>query len=329
MAWNLMLTNLRDVLADLYFSQRDSVRVVQDAKLPVAYIDFEGSSITRWHSILREADRRHKVDNLIGVARGDYPENEWLISAEQGQLLDVRGPDIQKDIKWEGPEDEETLEKIMGPTSTLLPISFLQTGLERSRSVGKVVLSDGSGSGFLTTDNLLITNNHVLRNESDAHTAKVLFNYQLTPRGLDAKKQEYQFDPDNGFATSTENDWTAVRVKGDPNAKWGALPIKRLSPKAEDRVNIVQHPGGGPKQIALYHNVITSVGSARVQYLTDTLPGSSGSPAFDRNWDVIALHHSGGWLREPNSKKTVYRNEGIHINAVIEGLEQAGLLPNA
>ena len=63
------------------------------------------------------------------------------------------------------------------------------------------------------------------------------------------------------------------------------------------------------------------VGEGRVQYLTDTLPGSSGSPVFDEQWNVVALHHSGGWLAEPNSasKTTYYRNEGISIDRVIAG----------
>ena len=76
----------------------------------------------------------------------------------------------------------------------------------------------------------------------------------------------------------------------------------------------------------LYDNLIVYVDDRIVQYLTDTLPGSSGSPCFDSEWKVIALHHSGGWLREPGAKERYYRNEGIHINKVIDGLAAAGLL---
>ena len=97
------------------------------------------------------------------------------------------------------------------------------------------------------------------------------------------------------------------------------------TPKRDDYTVIIQHPGGGPKQIALYHNVITYADATRVQYLTDTLPGSSGSPVFDTHWQVVALHHSGGMLREPGTKLQVYRNEGIHINAVLSGLRAQGL----
>ena len=62
-----------------------------------------------------------------------------------------------------------------------------------------------------------------------------------------------------------------------------------------------------------------------VQYLTDTLKGSSGSPVFNSAWQVVALHHSGGESKEqePSLRFGKYRNEGININRVIEGIEKA------
>jgi V8-like Glu-specific endopeptidase len=71
------------------------------------------------------------------------------------------------------------------------------------------------------------------------------------------------------------------------------------------------------------------VGGGRVHYLTDTLKGSSGSPVFNSNWEVVALHHRGGWLAEPGSKRMVYRNQGIAIGVVLRGLRAAGLLLKA
>ena len=157
------------------------------------------------------------------------------------------------------------------------------------------------------------------------------FNYQKTADGLDAAVDSYVLDPEQAFATSPReeqggDDWTAVRVRGNPNEKWGSLPLIPATPKLKDEVVIIQHPGGGMKQIALSHNVVAFVNDRRLQYLTDTMEGSSGAPVFNTDWQLVAVHHKGGYLRVPGSKKTVFRNQGININAVMAGLNKAGLL---
>ena len=57
------------------------------------------------------------------------------------------------------------------------------------------------------------------------------------------------------------------------------------------------------------------------------MPASSGSPVFDQEWRVVAVHHSGGFVREPGTRQTYYRNEGIRIDAGIDALIRAGFLP--
>ena len=328
MNWNRTLTNLRDLLAGLYPTVQDSRRVVENAGLNPAFVAFDAKAVNNWFSILREAQNRNRVQAIVKVAHSEYPENEWLTLAQRGDLLAIKGPDIEDDVAWQGPGDAKQLEKIIGTQSTLLPIDFLEVGLLKARSVTRVVLVDGSsGSGFLTDDNLLITNHHVLPTKAAAQEAVVQFNYQKTSEGLDAPVEEFMLAAQDVFMTSPreEDDWTAVRIQGNANEKWGALKLIHADPQVRDRVNIIQHPGGGPKQIALYHNVVVFVGNNRLQYLTDTLPGSSGSPVLDSDWRVVAVHHSGGWLREPGLKRTHFRNEGIHINAIIEGLAAEGL----
>ena len=321
------LSNLNRLLADLYPSREESYFVVDRAGIPRAQISFSARAISNWYAILDQARKRNKVTNLIKAAREDFPENPHLERAEQGRLSPARSPiEEAEDLGWKTEESPDALEKIMGDQSTLLPISFLAVGLERARSVTRVMRQDGaSGSGFLISNNILVTNNHVLENEDVARSAIAQFNYEKTWRGLDIEPANFNLDPERGFATSKEDDWTLVRVQGDANASWGSLEVAEARVDKRDRVNIIQHPGGGPKQLALYHNVVAYADDKRIQYLTDTLPGSSGSPVFDSRWNLVALHHSGGWIREPGAKRQVYRNEGININLVRQGLEAAGM----
>lgn len=325
-AWNPTLTLLRNALADLYVSSREARRIAEQASLDPRYLDLGGDAITIWHDILRQADKRHKVEALIDVALEEYPDHPLLESARHGVLNPVAGADIQRSIDWRGAVDPNRLERITGAHSTLLPVTFLDIGLQRAKSVVRIVRSDGAcGSGFLTQRNLLITNHHVLATPDEAKSARIEFNYQKTIEGLDAPVQAAYLLPETVFATSQSDDWTVVQVQGEVNEQWGAVLLRPATVHKEDWVNIIQHPAGGPKQIALYHNVVVFADERRVQYLTDTLPGSSGSPVFNSAWQVVALHHSGGWLREPGAKQLFYRNEGIHVNVLLEGLRSAGI----
>jgi hypothetical protein len=328
MSWNQRLTNLNDILADLYPTIDDSRRIVRQTRLQPAFIAFNNAAILNWFHILEQADRHGQVDALIRAARKDYPDNEWLAAIERQEPASVRGPDIQKDIPWHAEDGQNSLEKIIGDQSTLLPINFLRRGVVASRSVGRILRSDGaSGTGFLISPGLVITNHHVLKNTTQTREATIEFNYEHTMDGANAPIRRYRLSPELGFATSEANDWTASGVEEGATTDWGTLAPSEIPAKVGDFVNIIQHPGGGPKHVGMYHNTVVFVGSNRIQYLTDTLPGSSGSPVFNSRWEVVALHHSGGWLREPGSKETFYRNEGIDIHAVLEGLAAAGMGP--
>jgi len=336
--WDNNLFNLRDILADLYFDWMESRRIVKQAKLNPSVIHFDQhSAINNWFFILDYARQDSDcVDAIIDQAISEQlPDKKRVLSEAKQHALGLRGADIIKDVEWHRPLDSGQLEKITGKQSTLLPIAFLEIGLQRAKAVARMDLgSRGKGSGFLIGNDLLLTNHHVLRNKEDSQAAKAQFNYQQTVDGLAASSDEYGLDPGSLFFTSSDDDWTVVKVNPKDGIKagkkWSPLELTEQDPQKDDFTIIIQHPSGGPKQIALYHNVIAYVDSGKhvVQYLTDTEPGSSGSPVFDTQWNLIALHHSGGWLREPGNdpKKTFYRNEGIHVNTVIAGLKSAGVM---
>jgi hypothetical protein len=324
MGWDgRALSNLTRRLARLYTTERDARRVVADAGLNPAQIAFDSKAITNWFSILEEAGKHSgKIDAVLRVALDEYPDDEGLQRAAQGAPPPiVEGPEP---TDWHGPKSAGRLEKIIGTESSLVPINYLEIGLLKAHSVAKIRLDNGgAGSGFLSADDLLITNNHVLPNEATARTATAIFNYQQTASGLSAEVDERELLPDDFFKTSVADDWSAVRVAANANEQWGSLPLTAAHVAVGDRVNIIQHPNGLPKQISFYSNVVVFAGANRIQYLTDTEPGSSGSPVFDRHWNVVALHHSGGWLPEPGTtdpNRQYYRNEGITIEAIIAGL---------
>ncbi len=60
--------------------------------------------------------------------------------------------------------------------------------------------------------------------------------------------------------------------------------------------------------------------ATKLQYVTSTMPGSSGSPVFNDKWEVVGLHREGGWLPEEDNSFTYYRNEGATIHAIVKNL---------
>jgi hypothetical protein len=218
-----------------------------------------------------------------------------------------------------------TQEKLIGENN-LRPIAFLSVGLERASSVAQVVVPGfGTATGFLVAPGLLLTNNHVLPDADLAARAEARFNYQLDDGGQLLPSANYHCRPETFFMTDPTLDYALVAVEGDPGLRFGVIAVVPVELAVGAGVNIIQHPGGQPKQIALVDNEVAYCDDDVVQYLTDTLPGSSGAPVFDDQWRLVALHHSGGWIPEPSSQSTHFRNEGISVTALLKAWRAAGI----
>lgn len=114
-----------------------------------------------------------------------------------------------------------------------------------------------------------------------------------------------------------------IRIESTPSLppleSCGVLTLETGSPpEVGEHVSIIQHPGGGAKQIALTANQVVNLFDHRLQYTTDTLPGSSGSPVFNDAWNVVALHHAGGNLLKNARGDRMYANEGILVSKILD-----------
>ena len=119
------------------------------------------------------------------------------------------------------------------------------------------------------------------------------------------------------FATTRSSTTRSCALNGAPGDLYGFVNLaKRAEPTVNDFVSIIQHPQGGPKKIAFTDNKVSAVFNDLVQYSTDTEPGSSGSPVFNQDWEIVGLHHRGGGLAGPDGKK-YFTNEAIQIGSVV------------
>lgn len=332
MAWNKRLSQLNDGLSTLIPFANQTLPFLSRAEINFGFINFDGGSLAMWNSILRYADHNNQVDDLVNALLETFPNNPHLLSYKDSAvvLMDYTlGQDI-KSISWKVDLDENSLEKITGEFNTLLPINFLSKGLIKAKSVARVCVPQGTrnelGSGFLYKNNWFVTNHHVIRNREAADKATVQFDYEEAENGTAIQSTEYSFvAEENQFFTNADIDCTIVKLTGNPNEKFEWLSLEPVEVEKNDFVNIIQHPGGRYKQIALYHNMVMYSDAKVVQYLTDTEPGSSGSPVFNSHWQVVALHNSGGTLLEPGTRQKFLRNQGININQVINFMKEKGI----
>ncbi|MDJ0800806.1 MAG: trypsin-like peptidase domain-containing protein [Calothrix sp. MO_167.B12] len=225
---------------------------------------------------------------------------------------------------WKGGETTvDVLEKIVGE-NTLRPIAFLERGLETARSVAYIGVQSGqkrwSGTGFLVAEDLLLTNNHVLPSTDLLQSSIFRFNYEDDFQGHAQPSEEYHAKPNGFFHTNQALDYTVIQLDGEPGQKWGWLPLLSRNIERRDRVNIIQHPAGRPKEISFQNNFVEFIGGNVVQYVTSTLNGSSGSPVLNDGWEVVALHHAGGNISEPTTQRRYFRNEGILVGKILADL---------
>lgn len=206
-----------------------------------------------------------------------------------------------------------TYEKVVG-LNNLLSIAWVARALELAASVARVTV--GPGTGFLIGTDLLLTNNHVLPDEKTAEQALAEFNYQTNWSG--EMEPVRRFPLDTGyFRTNAELDYSIVRVSDSPGNLFGFVNLgRRSTPAVNDFVSIIQHPQGGPKQICFTDNKVAAVFGDVLQYSTDTERGSSGSPVFNQNWEIVGLHHRGGELAGPDGTK-YFTNQGVLISSIV------------
>jgi len=222
----------------------------------------------------------------------------------------------------------------------MLPVGYLQAGLAAARSVARlqVTRSDNGkqywGTGWLLTQSLLITNHHVFnaRNDNEQPATAADFLSQ-------ALHTTVQFDVDSvnsgsallgidDLITADGNlDYAVVRLKRPADRTGLSVSWSPLQMGSADVVplNIIQHPVGQPKKIAIRNNLATAADPPELRYFTSTLGGSSGSPVLDDAWRVVGIHRGsiGTKVLSFQGRSTAVINLGTQMSAVFDSLPPA------
>jgi V8-like Glu-specific endopeptidase len=233
-------------------------------------------------------------------ARYQIPERPQHAATLAGPL--VTGPTIQ----WTKETGDLELQGWRVPEPQLLDLETVMTAAKRARSVCRLeVGAIGTGTGVLIKRDLVLTNYHVMGGDLSAARTVLEANARNTVlrfgafsvKGSAAAGQEVRLHQQAIVECSVAYDFALLRTDGsiegavdvEPYFEIGTLPVKT------NPLRVLQHPEGGPMMLALSSNGVTWIdpGLVNLQYITNVAGGSSGSPCFDADWRLVALHHAG------------------------------------
>lgn len=292
-------------------------------------------------------------DRLVAVRSA--PEQAWRGESSERKLRYAERHGVALPSEPTVAEVDDALERVFS-SPDFLPSRWLADGAKRGDAVARVVTAREKGTGFLVSPWLLLTNNHVLADPATAEGSAVTFRYVEDGRSRISRSQEASLDPGRCFVTSppAELDYTLVAVSAQAGGKapgkvFGSIPMRGATGKilSGHPVNIIQHPDGRPREIAVRNNLLIGVDDARyLTYETDSEPGSSGAPVLSDAWELVALHRSAESARndrgEPidiegrvvtpgtsESRRVWVANKGVRISAIVADVRARTLGPDA
>lgn len=345
------LGELRAAAAEAGFAEP----AMRDALLDSLYPPFRSTlKVIATPSLQLRSDLRacNEMERLVD---GSVPLEAWLRNAVELALAQGPAEVFQLYLDQvaaaaagepEPPPAEELgeLDEVIVHRDDTLPYGFLAEGVFAGRAVAhlrvhpfageKKQTSPFLGTGWLITRDLIVTNHHVIhaRSKSEppasddelarqAQATEAYFDY-LDRDQLGALVRCRQL-----VAADRRLDYAILRLEQKVERKPLRLAVE---PVVVDEgrhvpVNILQHPQGGPKKVALRNNLLSGANQQELRYFTDTRPGSSGAPVLNDSWQVVGLHRGARLISgvKFQGKTTAYVNFGTQLPSILEHLREA------
>ena len=322
-------------LSDTYYREPQVEVLLRQAGIKPATINWAGSMELTWADILITSRNQGLLRPLLQVIASG---TDVAVAARVQEWLGPEPPtnappSSAGEPDWKGFTGGAGFERQILAEPTLLDVAFLRRGTELAAGVCRLLVTTEDskkfvGTGFRIAENLLLSNHHVIFDRSHGNARPVAveawFGYERAFDGADLQHDVVHGLPESARG-GLDHDWAVIELDSPMPEGTPIISLTAQStPRPGDRVYIIQHPNGGPKQIGMIHNEVRYVDQDVLQYWTDTAAGSSGSPVFDEQWQLVALHHR--YVKHQADGGTEYRNQGRRIERVAEALAAADLV---
>lgn len=281
-------------------------------------VEAAGQRYTQSELERQEVARKRKETGSV------VADSEEQIVARSQRLMDTRQIPIQAvfEVGRANALDELAVrERIIGLANQMQAANFLARGARAAATVARISLFQNGreipqGTGSLISPQLLLTNNHVLPDAETAEQAVIEFGAEVNIDNTPTVSTRFRLDPDAFFVTDVHLDFTVILVAAGedgrtPGAVVGgcnSLMLTQGKIVIGESMNIIGHPMGRLKEISIRDNRLENQLDEFLHYSTDTEPGNSGSPVFNDQWEVVALHHSG--VPKTDSEGRMLRRDG-------------------
>jgi endonuclease G, mitochondrial len=312
---------LREAIQSAYPDPEDlKTFVTEKLDLNIAVVGGSGKYDSVVFNLIQQAIARGYIQRLILALAQDNLERQDIqhyCSLVLQQLIELNPATDSTDIIgnetidpsiWGIDIRSTTLQGYLTkPLSFEADVGQILAGLKYADAVCKITFIDrpvtDSGTGVLIAPGLVLTNYHVLSRQIGvdlheiAQAARFEFGYVSNQLGVTNKVQVMTAAKTSSIVAASfieELDYALIQLSLQEEFTAQPVPYNanaQLLPRSP--LNILQHPAGVEMKVSLSNNGVVKINEERglVLYVNQAKGGSSGAPCFDRDWQLVALHH--------------------------------------
>ena len=294
-------------------------------------------------------NRHDELSRLVAAARAERPTNIRLMKAEQRLGLSASSRVVA--VGKTAIAAQGNLEAQVQALAQQVDIAtFLDRVARAEPRVCRIAIplpgKIGYGTGFLVGNDRVLTNWHVAALIQQANVSpasvRLRFGYKKDAQGIEinsgrvyalassAPLASLPYAPGDSApggreAQAGELDYALLTVSGSPGtdsalqnpvlggAARGFMDLNSVQPLPTQNLGVfvLGHPSHEPMAISSGRVLSIAASGLRMRHDAYTLNGSSGSPVFDANFNLVALHHAG----EPGSGPAQY-NQAVPLALV-------------